>query len=297
MTTMTVTPASFSDCIDALSSRFEGLKLSYGTQPKHGCRFDELTTEHSEWRTALMRYEAARCPGLDAKGQVAFLVGDTAYYLLTAVAALYLGEGSVPSLASDNLAFMEYEVHWEENGESGTYNSLEVRLLGTDCWAYAPRTLINHAIPVSSQADLRDLLRQQIEHLFQPLIDRLYQTHRLSKAAQWRLVADALAVAFLNIGRQSGVEEHAREEALALIKQRGSPLFNRQTGFFEITLKDERSPENVLAKQHFRARGGCCRYYTSDAATYCSTCVLLPKEERDERLGNYLEQQHNAQSA
>lgn len=85
-----------------------------------------------------MRYEAARCPGLDAKGQVAFLIGDTAYYLLTAVAALYLGEGSVPSLASDNLALMEYEVHWEENGESGTYKSLEVRLLGTDCWAYAP---------------------------------------------------------------------------------------------------------------------------------------------------------------
>jgi hypothetical protein len=297
MTTTTVTPASFSDCINELGNRFDGLKVSYGTQPEHSCRFDELITEHSEWRTTLMRHEAGRCPGLDPKGQVAFLVGDTAHYLLTAIAALYLGEGIVPSLASDNLAFMEYDVHWEENGASGTYQSLEVRLLGSDCWAYAPRTLINHATPVSSQADLQDLLRRQIERLFQPLIERLYQLHRLSKAAQWRLVADALAVAFLNIGRQSGVEEHAREEALALIKHPGSPLFNRQTGFFEITVKDKNSPKNVLTRQHFRSRGGCCRYYTSDAAHYCSTCVLLPKEERDKRLNHYLEQQYNVQSA
>lgn len=297
MTLTTVNSASFSNRLEALSNRFEGLKLSCGTKPENGCRFDELTTKHSEWRIILMRYETERCPGLDPKGQVAFLIGDTAYYLLTAVAALYLSEGIVPSLASDNLAFIEYDVHWEENGESGTYKSLEVRLLGTDCWAYAPRTLLNEAIPVSSQAELRDLLRRQIEHLFQPLIERLYQMHRLARAAQWRLVADALAVAFLNIGRQSGIEEHAREEALVLIKQPGSPLFNRQTGFFEVTLRDKAVPEKILAKQHFRARGGCCRYYTSEAATYCSTCVLLPNAQRDERLGNYLEQQYNAQSA
>lgn len=297
MTIMIVNPASFSDRVSALNCRFDGLKLSCSERLDGGCRFADLTTELSEWRTTLMRYEAERCPGLDPKGQVAFLIGDTAYYLLTAVAALYLSEGIVPSLASDNLAFIEYDVHWEESGESGTYKSLEVRLLGTDCWAYAPRTLLDEAIPVSSQTELRDLLRQQIEHLFQPLIERLYQMHRLARPAQWRLVADALAVAFLAIGRQLGDEQTAREEGLALIKHPGSPLFNRQTGYFDITLRDKNEPETILARQTFRARGGCCRYYTTDAATYCSTCVLLPSEERNARLENYLQQQLDAQSA
>lgn len=294
MTLKTVNQASYTDRVNALGKRFEGLKFGVGAHEENGCRFDQLTTEHSEWRSTLMRFEADRCPGLDSKGQVAFLIGDTAYYLLSAVAALYLCEGLVPSLASDNLTLIDYDVHWQENGDSGVYKSLEVRLLGTGCWAFAPRSLGNEAIPVSSQTELRDLLRQQIEHLFQPLIERLYQSHRLGRAAQWRLVADALAVAFLMIGRQSGIEEEARAEALALLKQPDSPLFNRQTGYFEVTVTDKHIPEKIVARQHFRARGGCCRYYTSDAASYCSTCVLLPESERNSRLSTYLNQQFEA---
>ncbi|WP_028669255.1 (2Fe-2S)-binding protein [Saccharospirillum impatiens] len=239
-----------------------------------------------------MSYEAQRCPGLDEKGQVAFLVGDTAYYLLTAVAALYLAEGIVPSLDAGDLALADYDVHWDVNGESGTYKALEVQLLNSTCWAFAPHHLIRDAIPLPSLEALRDNLRRQLEQLYQPLIERLYQHYRLGKAAQWRLVADALAAAFLNAGRQLGDEDYARQEALALIKQKGSPLHNKQTGYFEVTVTDPDKPDRPVARQHFRARGGCCRYYTTEAATYCSTCVLFPQAERDVRLQAYLKSQH-----
>lgn len=281
------------DLASSLSHRIDGLTLSVGCTTPH-CRFADLSTDSSPWRLALMAYEANRCPGLDEKGQVAFLVGDTAYYLFTAIAALYLGEGLLPSLGASDLAFSEHEVYWEEAGESGTYTALAVHLLSTRCRAFAPRHLIEGAIPVASQEALRDDLRCQLEQLYQPLIEQLHQRHRLGKAAQWRLVADALAAAFLNVGRQLGDEVAAREEAMALIKHPGSPLNNRQTGYFEVTLTAPHLPEKVLARQHFRARGGCCRYYTSDAATYCSTCVLLPEPERHLRLSTYLKQQYDA---
>ncbi|MEX1213574.1 hypothetical protein [Saccharospirillum sp.] len=289
---MIVNPASFSERVNALGSRFDGLKLSCSPWLDNGCCFADLATERSDWRTAIMRYEAERCPGLDAKGQVAFLIGDTAHYLLTAIAALYLGEGLVPSLAARDIALVDYDVDWEEDGESGTYKALEVQLFNTTCWAHAPRHLICNAIPLPSQKALRDNLRLQLEQLYHPLIEQLYRQHRLGKAAQWRLVADALAAAFLNVGRQLGHENSAREEAFALIRHPGSPLNNKQTGYFEVTVTDPEKPETPVASQHFRARGGCCRYYTSKAATYCSTCVLLPKTERDARLQAYLQRQY-----
>lgn len=63
MTIMIVNPASFSDRLSALGSRFDGLKPNYSERLDGGFRFADLTTGHSEWRSALMRYEAERCPG------------------------------------------------------------------------------------------------------------------------------------------------------------------------------------------------------------------------------------------
>ncbi len=80
------------------------------------------------------------------------------------------------------------------------------------------------------------------------------------------------------------------QAAQAILQAPGSPLHNKQTGFVEIVVRDVAKPEQVVACEWFRARGGCCRYYTTEAAEgeYCTTCVLRPAESRDERLHTYL---------
>jgi len=52
--------------------------------------------------------------------------------------------------------------------------------------------------------------------------------------------------------------------------------------YFDLTLHDEEQRE--LLSWTFRARGGCCRYYTVESGELCSTCVLKPSAERDAEL-------------
>ena len=75
------------------------------------------------------------------------------------------------------------------------------------------------------------------------------------------------------------------EQARALLRQRGSKLFNKQTDFEWISL-----PEAPQIGDWMRVRGGCCRYYTAPAAdaAYCTTCVLRDGDSRRERYRDYL---------
>ena len=66
---------------------------------------------------------------------------------------------------------------------------------------------------------------------------------------------------------------------MAIVKVQGSPLNNRQLGYFDLTLHDSALKEPFTYT--FRARGGCCRYYTVKGAEKCPTCVLKSSDERD----------------
>ena len=83
---------------------------------------------------------------------------------------------------------------------------------------------------------------------------------------------------------------HLLDSPDAIVHGAGAPLANKQTGFIEIVVRDEADPQQVLGCEWFRARGGCCRYYTTgkSAGEYCSTCVLRPAESRDKRLHDYV---------
>jgi hypothetical protein len=69
---------------------------------------------------------------------------------------------------------------------------------------------------------------------------------------------------------------------MAIVKVQGSPLNNRQLGYFDLTLHDSALKEPFTYT--FRARGGCGRYYTVEGAEKCPTCVLKSHEERDDIL-------------
>lgn len=289
MTAQSRQPTSLVSLAGSLSKRIDELDLSLGNLTPDWFSFSDLSGQASPVRESLLQYEGEQCPGLDAKGQVAFLVSHSAYYALTAVAALYLAEGVVPSLEPSNLGMRMHEVHWRHGNESGTYQALQLRLASTKCWTYAPRLPIFEANPLTNEKALQDQLSIQIEHLFKPLIKRLHNSHRLSRGAQWRLVADALAMAFLNVGETLEMEEHAKREAMALIRNSARPFYNRQTDYVDIQYDHPATPGKTVT-ECIRIRGGCCRYYTSTLGTYCNTCVLLKPEEQVVRLKETLRQ-------
>lgn len=119
-----------------------------------------------------------------------------------------------------------------------------------------------------------------------PVIAAVKKRTGLSSGAQWRLVADSLAGAFLEIGRAIGDEARGMGEALAIVKRRGSRLFSEELCYEEISATDPESGAR-LSRQH-RIRCGCCLYFQTEGGSYCDTCVLLEPDDRRARLAAHL---------
>ena len=133
---------------------------------------------------------------------------------------------------------------------------------------------------LQAQDDIESF-RFEIESHFQPVIEAIHRRAQLSKAALWRLVADAIAGRFLDSGRRFGNVETAKAAAMTILKVPGSPLANRQLCYFDLTVLNKNQQEFSYT---FRQRGGCCRYYQIEPGHMCPTCVLKTPEERDEEL-------------
>ncbi|PTY38700.1 hypothetical protein BGP77_10995 [Saccharospirillum sp. MSK14-1] len=254
--------------------------------------FSELLQEQSPLRDRLLAQEAERCPGLDVKGQVAFLLGGAMHYLMVVVAPLLLMGRQVPLLDPERLAFRTRQVPWQHGKESGTYQAIDWRFAEDAFWTDQSGDLPAGGIAVSSAEALYAQLNAQLATVFEPLIERFKVISRLSRGAQWRQAADALAGAFLTTGQTLHMEPAARAVADTLIGDSRSPLHNSKTGFVEIVVDHPAKPDQTI-RQTYRARGGCCRYYTADSGHLCSTCVLVKPEERDERLRNHLLNHHH----
>lgn len=228
---------------------------------------------------------ACEYPGADPRTQGALFVNEYGYYMLAAPIAAYLLENRLPDLSPTNVALRWVTYTWEEADASGQAERLAVQFL-------SPRFAALPDDPAMREADatvlpdktaLRAHLREQIQSHFTPLIEAVHRQTGLSRGALWRLVADNVALLFLTSGQNSGQVAHAQQEGLAVLKEASSPLNNPQTGYFTVSANEQVVP--------FRARGGCCRYYTLPSGSKCSTCVLHPIDQRDARIAAYLERQ------
>lgn len=211
---------------------------------------------------------------MDAKTRAAYLIGDIAWAFGLNLAALHVAGRGLPDISASAIAAAPQWYHWEDGEESGEALRFTLRLLASPDALHRPLDAGGiHALAVAAHA---------------PLVETLHAMTRLGRSAMWRLVADALAAAWLRIGKQVGRESEAMRTADAIIQAPGSPLANKQTGFIEIVVRDE--AQQPLACEWFRARGGCCRYYTTEksAGEYCTTCVLRPAESRDQRLYDHV---------
>ncbi|KRA55930.1 (2Fe-2S)-binding protein [Devosia sp. Root635] len=224
------------------------------------------------WLAAVSRDHA----DMEARTCAAYLIGDIAWAFGRNLAALHLAGPGLPDIGAGSIAAAPQWYRWEEDGEGGEALRFTLRLLAAPDATHRPLDIDGiRALAVAAHA---------------PLIETLSGLTRLGRSAMWRLVADALAAGWLLVGKRIGLPEHAMRVANAIIGAPGSPLANKQTGFVEIVLRDETDPERVLGCEWFRARGGCCRYYTTgeSAGEYCTTCVLRPPESRDQRLRDHL---------
>jgi hypothetical protein len=221
-----------------------------------------------------LAYQASFFTRVDLKSSAAFLLSDyLSMFCVTAVPPL-VGYGLVPDFAPDRYAMTFYSRPVEHDGRTAVMRRAHVRFLSD---------------AIVAQGGLGDValhtaFREAVIAHFTPLLEMLNARTGLPRSAMWRLVADALAVAFLDAGHRYERLDEAKAAAMAVLKHPGSPLTNRQLHYFDVTLRDETCPERVLASYTFRARGGCCRFYRAEGGHLCSTCVLQTPAERERIL-------------
>lgn len=251
-------------------------------------RADALLREEAPELGEGLARQAARYPGMERRTAGSFFVNAYAWYVFAGAVGAYLAERRVPELAPANLALRFHSHPWEEDGETGVSEQITVRFLSGRCAVLPddPMAGLPEVTVLPDAPALREWLRAGLEAHTAPLIDRVHATTRFGRRPQWTLVADAVAGVFLNTGKLLGDPARAQAEGLALVRAPGSPLCNPLTGYFTL--------ECVGHADTFRARGGCCRYYTVDDGEKCTLCVLRPAEERDQLLRDYMARKHAA---
>ncbi|MDX2160434.1 MAG: ferric iron reductase [bacterium] len=271
----------------------ENLIADFGTLTEGWFLASELLQPDSQRLADALTRQAANHPHMDARTKGSYFLGEYAWYLPAAAIAAYLAEGRVPDLSLEQVALRWSRYTWHYEGESGEADRLEVRFVSGQfaCLPDDAHSQHPNAQIMRDAEALREHLRSALVSHFTPLVEAVYARTNLSRYALWCLVADSFAALFQHLGEGLGDGERARAEAMALIKAAGSPMQTSKTRYFTL--------EFAGHCETFRARGGCCRYYTvSESGTdYCSTCVLRKPEDRAARLLAYMSKKYAQEPA
>lgn len=197
--------------------------------------------------------QAIAADGMDRKTQAAYLIGGLAWSVCLWMAVFAL-TGNRPIR---RVAFAQERYWWGTPADGHEYVRYPISLEVGDG---PPRH------------------RETIEQIFEPIIAASMVTSGLSPGAQWRLVSDGVASAFLYAGRALGKAAEGMAMASEIIAE--GRLNNGKTGFVEITAGP--------ACDWYLVRGGCCRYYTTSGGDYCTSCVLRKRDDQVARYTEYL---------
>ncbi|TDH37643.1 ferric iron reductase [Pseudohoeflea suaedae] len=248
-----------------LSASWPKPRLSCGAPGEDGRTAADLFADR-DWLNRLLAAQTRITPGLDAKAQAAYLASYYATTIATAGAGLLVGYGMVPDLSPDRIV-----LSIDPARDELAFQDIAVRF---------------PANPVAADGgDMAGAFRQQVEAHFRPLVVALNRITGLPRQALWRLVGDALGSAFLDAGEKLDALDEAAETGLAVLKEPGSPLFNCQLHYFEVSVV---RPDDVPATRKVLARGGCCRLYTAPGGALCASCVLQKPGDRERLAGEAL---------
>jgi ferric iron reductase protein FhuF len=215
-----------------------------------------------------LRRIGIRCRTVKRRVQAALFMCDYSWRLAAPAVATYLAERRVPDLGPGNVA-----VRFDGKGVAEPPSFLTAVFAGLPNDSAA-------GIRCHDDEALRSWLRQRLQEHLAVAISALRKLAPLGPRAQWALAADACASSFLYAGKKLGDQESARREAEAFLAAGGSPLRTRSS-FFTL--------EHAGRKEIFHARASCCLSYKLPEHRYCTTCPLIPREERDRRLREWME--------
>lgn len=202
-----------------------------------------------------------------------YLLGWYAEGVASAAVPAFVTERRVPDLSPANLSLHRNDEHWVDRT---AVHGVAMAVLPDDPAAGAPDVTV---------VDDLDALRRHLSgalltHLG-PVVEAVRQRVRLGLRVRWGLVADSIAGAFLDVGRATGDQLAARDEADAFLAVAAPTLRARPTWV----------PLDHGGQCHiFMRRGACCLAYKTPEHGYCTTCPSTPDEEREQRLRNWLDE-------
>ncbi|WP_455273378.1 IucA/IucC family C-terminal-domain containing protein [Rhizobium herbae] len=221
----------------------------------------------------LLDYQNRFAAGMDDRVRGAHLISFYSHHLSIAAAAVCLRTGQVPDLHPDRLA-----IRFEPLAPHDRVSPVETRPSDARRFHFYFR----HSLRGD---DWVSLFHEVFVESFIPVIEALQGHTGLSPVAQWRLAADGIAGAFLEVGTALGEEERAMTAALAIINRAGSPLSSDGLRFTKI----DAVCDGVPIERMFRLRSGCCLYYRTAGGDFCDVCVLLDDETQKGRLRAHVE--------
>lgn len=226
---------------------------------------------------------------LEPKTRCSYLIGHMAHRLSCVLATLIMdGRFMIDPEQLPDLRLRPWGEPWSHVASTGIKESgiaFHVDPL------ISPRMLV----PTTQLDELAliDLCRRILLSVFDPVIAQLRQITGLSEQAQWRLVADMAASAFLRTAKTLGDPQKGMALGRLLVRGERSKLTNKQVDYIDVILQDDPSEEDW-----FLSRGGCCRWYTTqDPVDYCATCVLLSPEQKREKLTDYMRERREERQA
>ncbi|WP_240545160.1 IucA/IucC family C-terminal-domain containing protein [Sinorhizobium fredii] len=254
--------------VDWLVAAIPEVACSVATSDANFQSPDDFWSDAANVETCLA-YQDRFASGMDDKVRAAHLIAFYSHQLSLVAGAIYLASGLVASVSG--LRFETYLRPFDGRTLAAGRFHFFVKLSPGENKGEAARSF-------------HDVFVAQLK----PVIALVKQRCGLSARAQWRLAADGLAGAFLEIGRRRGEEDAATEQALAIVKRAHSPLASPELHFEKIVAEAPHA-------RTYRMRGGCCLYYRTDAGDFCDACVLLDPEVRRERLrAHLLDRRHSS---
>lgn len=218
----------------------------------------------------LLDYQGRFAAGMDDRTKGAHLVAFYGHHLSLAAGGIFLRSGLVPDLDPSSLAIRFEPYSRKDGAEVFPADLRRLHFRFRDFRKGPDNAALFHDGFVASLA---------------PVIETVRAHTGLSSVAQWRLAADGIAGAFLEIGAASAQEEQAMAWALAIVNTEGSPLKSGALRYQKIAA----IVDGVPVERVFRLRSGCCLYYRTDGGTFCDVCVLLDEETQKSRLRAHLE--------
>ena len=272
--------ALLADVYEWLARELPSLRVSVGLSGHGMMPASALSDPRSAALAELIGLQKRLLPGADPRTEAAAALGQYCYFLGLAVIAPYLHSGLIIDAAPGNLVF-----RLEPPDMPGPWRRYHM------CWlSPEPAPAVVDGPDAGQPAPY--LLRSMLEEHIGPLIAALKERSRFGRDAQWRIAGDSIAAAFLEIGKRLGEPQRAAGEALAVLKQEGSPFCNRQLEF--ITLAVPGAQPDAPIEETFRLRGGCCRLYRLEGGTLCPTCVLADRHWQRDELERFMREKSRA---